>query len=162
MDIVNALKEKGFTCETSRVTGVSKFVKEDFLTIEFLVRVLGEGNPQHQKIPSLGIVGVGLRDINILANYPLVLECGEYAITVPEPEAYILQKLLINNKRADKEKKEKDLQSVRRLLPHIDNKRIRDIFDKLFKKQQKAIDEVCAANFIELFESEPSPVSQKK
>jgi len=90
-DIVNILKEKGFSCETNRLTGINKFVMEDFFTIEFLIKVLGSGDKEHQEIPSLGIVGIGLRDINMLERYPLTLLCDKYTITVPEPEVYILQ-----------------------------------------------------------------------
>ena len=150
-DIVSILKEKGFTCETDRLSDVSKFVMEDFLTIEFLVRVLGSGDKPDQKIPSLGIVGSGIRDINMLERYPLDLECGEYTIAVPEPEAYILQKLIINPNRKKQDKKEKDLQSIRCLLPHVDKVRLRDIFDKLTDRQRITINEVCETNFIDLW-----------
>ena len=149
-DIINILKDRGFSCETNRLTGISKFVIEDFFTIEFLVKVLGSGEKEHQEIPSLGIIGIGLRDINILERYPLTLACDKYTITVPEPEVYILQKLIINPKRLKLDKREKDLQSIRRLLPHVNKKRMREIFNALTKKQQKAINETCEANFIEI------------
>ena len=149
-DIIDTLKENGFSCETDRLTGISKFVMEDFFTIEFLIKVLGSGEKEHQEIPSLGIVGVGLRDINMLERYPLTLECDKYTITVPEPEVYILQKLIINSKRLKPDKREKDLQSIRRLLPYVNRERIREIYSELTKKQQKAINESCEANFIEI------------
>jgi len=149
-DIINSLKEKGFSCETNRLTGINKFVMQDFFTIEFLIRVLGSGDIEHQEIPSLGIVGIGLRDANMLERYALTLECDKYMITVPEPEAYILQKLIINPKRLKLDKKEKDLQSIRRLMPFINKERMREIYSELTKKQQKAINETCEANFIEI------------
>jgi len=149
-DIINALKEHGFSCETNRLTGINKFVMGDFFTIEFLIKVLGSGEKVHQEIPSLGIVGIGLRDINLLERYPLTLECDKYMITVPEPEVYILQKLIINSKRLKPDKKEKDLQSIRRLLPHINRERMHEIYSELTKKQQKAITETSEANFIEV------------
>jgi len=149
-DIIGILKEKGFTCETSRLSDVSKFVMEDFLTIEFLIRVLGSGDEPNQKIQSLGIVGSGLRSINILEKYPLVLECERYSITVPEPEIYILQKLIINPERKNIEKKEKDLQSIRWLLPHVNKDRMKEIYEGLAGKQKKTIDEVCKLNFIDI------------
>ena len=149
-DIFNTLKEKGFSCETNRLTGIKKFVMEDFFTIEFLIKVLGSGDKEHQEIPSLGIVGIGLRDINMLERYSLTLLCDKYTITVPEPEAYILQKLIINPKRLKPDKKEKDLQSIRRLLPYINKERMLEIYSELTMKQQKAINETCEANFIDL------------
>ena len=74
IEIVKALEAKGFVCTQNRNDGVAKFVKEDSLDIEFLIRILGEGDPQHQKIPALGIVGIGLRDVNMLERYPLVIK----------------------------------------------------------------------------------------
>ena len=151
-DLINTLKEKGFVCETNRSSGISKFVMGDFLSIEFLIRVLGSGKIQHQEIPSLGIVGIGLRDVNMLASYPLVLKCDDYTITVPEPEAYILQKLIINSKRLKIEKREKDLHSIRQLLPYVRKERLQVIYDEISDKQRKAIDKTCEVNFIDLFE----------
>jgi len=149
-DIISILKEKGFHCETSRLSGVTKFMMEDLLTVEFLIRVLGKGDPQHREIPSLGIVGIGLRDINMLEQYPLVLKCGDYMITVPEPEIYILQKLIINPKRLKIEKREKDLESIRRLLPHINKERLQEIYHMLTVKQRKAVDATCKAQYIDI------------
>jgi hypothetical protein len=57
----------------------------------------------------------------MLADYPLELGCNNYVITVPEPEAYVLQKLLTNPVRMPQGKKEKDIQAVRGLLKHLNN-----------------------------------------
>lgn len=121
------------------------------LDIEFLVRVLGKGDPQHRKIPSLGIVGIGLRDVNMLERYPLVVEVRGYTIIVPEPEIYVLHKTLISSKRLKPEKREKDLDSVRDLLPHIDKEHMRTMFNDLGKKQQKAIEENNKNNFLRIW-----------
>ncbi|MDR2600069.1 MAG: nucleotidyltransferase domain-containing protein, partial [Oscillospiraceae bacterium] len=71
-------------------------------------------------------------------------------VTVPEPEIYILQKLLINPLRKSEDKKEKDMQSVRELLPYINGERLKYIFDRLSKKQQIVIKRVCKVNFIRI------------
>ncbi|MDR2569007.1 MAG: nucleotidyltransferase domain-containing protein [Oscillospiraceae bacterium] len=42
-DLINILKEKGFSIETNRSSGISKFVMGDFFSIEFLIRVFGSG-----------------------------------------------------------------------------------------------------------------------
>ena len=49
------------------------------------------------------------------------------------------------------QEQEKDLQSARELIPHIDKERMQMMFDKLFKKQQKAIEEACEKNYIRLW-----------
>jgi len=151
-EIVKVLEGKGFACTQNRNSGVAKFVKEDILDIEFLIRVLGKGDPQHQKIPSLGIVGIGLRDVNMLERYPLAIEVRSYTLIIPEPEIYVLHKALISTKRLKPEKREKDLESVRGLLPHINKERMRTMFEKLEKKQKKAIEENDKQNFIRLWQ----------
>ena len=150
IDIIRALGDKGFVYSENRLSGVGKFVKDDILDIEFLIRVLGEGDPQHQRIPSIGVVGIGLRDVNMLVSYPLLLEVGGYTINVPEPEIYVLHKTLISSKRKKTEKREKDIQSVRSLIPHINKERMRVIFHKLPTKQQKVIKRVSDDNFLEI------------
>jgi len=150
IELVKALEAIGFSCEVDRLSGIGKFIKEDVLAIEFLVRVLGKGDPENRRIPSLGVTGIGLRDINMLDNYPLYLDCDKYTIIVPEPEAYILQKLLINPKRKDVEKREKDMRSIQVLIPHISKDRINEILDNLTKKQQNTITDVCKENFVTL------------
>ena len=150
-EIIKALESKGFACTQNRSSGVVKFVKEDILDIEFLIRVLGKGDPQHQMIPSLGIVGIGLRDVNMLERYPLVIEARGYTLIIPEPEIYVLHKTLISTKRLKPEKREKDLDSVRGLLRHINKERMKTMFDKLEKKQKKAIEENDKQNFIRLW-----------
>ena len=146
-----ALGEKGFSYVESRMTGVGKFVKEGFLEIEFLVRVLGSGERRYEKIPSIGVTAVGLREVNILSKYPLQLECREYIITVPEPEAYVIHKLIINPKRQTADKKEKDIRSVESLLRHVNKNKLHEIFDDLSKKEKKIVETVCDENVILLF-----------
>jgi hypothetical protein len=146
IDISQALKDKGFVYTESRTSGVGKFAREE-LEIEILVRVLGKGDSLHSRIPSLGLTGVGLREINMLNDYPLVLECNGYTLIVPEPEAYILQKLFINPKRGS-DKRDKDMQSIRSMLEHVDKDRTHDILARLNNRQIQTIKTVCEQNVV--------------
>lgn len=149
INISGALKEKGFTYTESPISGIGKFFKEDLLEIEFLIRVLGKGEMTY-KIPSINITTGGLRIVNMLADYPLKLDCNSYTITVPEPEAYILQKILTNPTRLPANKKEKDIMAIRELLSQINKNRVYEIFDKMTKKNQKTVISVCEENFLPL------------
>lgn len=146
--ISEKMKEKGFIYTESRVTGVGKYIKGDLLELEFLTRVLGEGQ-QVNKIPALNIKAAGIREINMLANYPLTIDCKNFAINVPEPEAYMLQKLLINPKRKPENKKEKDIQAVRELMPYVSIERLKFIFNEMSLKEQNIIDTVRKEHFID-------------
>jgi len=149
IDLFNGLREKGFLYKEDNLTGVGKFVKEDLLELEFITRVLGKGQPTY-KIPCIGIEAEGLRVVNMLADYPLTLKCNNYQITVPEPEAYVLQKLLTNPIRTPQNKKEKDMQSVQELLKYINKDRARQIFDAMSKKNQKVVESVCKTYFFDV------------
>jgi len=151
INISDALKEKGFIYAENRLTGVGKFVKEGLLEIEFLTRVLGSGNRIYESIPSIGIKAVGLRDVNILVKYPLRLQCKGYDISVPEPEAYVIHKIIINPQRASEYKQEKDIRSVEALLRHTNKDRLRQIFDELPKKEKLIVNTVCEKNTIILW-----------
>ena len=83
----------------------------------------------------------------MLNDYPLVLECNGYALIVPEPEAYILQKLFINPKRGN-DKRDKDMQSIRGMLEHLDKGRMHDILARLSKVQIRTIMTVCEQNAV--------------
>ena len=147
--LFDKLKEKGFLYKEDRLSGVGKFVKEDLLELEFITRVLGKGQDTY-KIPSIGIEAVGLRVVNMLADYQLELVCNGYTLIVPEPEAYVLQKLLTNPTRTPASKKEKDIQAVRALLKYVNKDRICQIFDEMPKKNQKTVDSVCKEYYIEI------------
>jgi len=147
INISKSMKEKGFIYREDYLSGVGKFVKEDLLELEFITRVFGKGQSINE-IPSLRIKAEGLRVVNMLADYPLELECNDYIITVPEPEAYILQKLLTNPTRTPESKKEKDIQAVRELLRYVNMDRLRQIFEKMSKREQLIVAEVKEEHFI--------------
>lgn len=151
--IISELAQKGFVYREDTFTGVGKFFKENLLEIEFLTCAFGKGAAT-VKIPSIGITAESLRTINMLYDFPLELECKDFIITVPEPAAYILQKLYTNPTRKP-DKKEKDIRAIRKMLPYIkasenDNERLKIIFDSLHKNHQKVILKTCGKNFIEL------------
>jgi hypothetical protein len=91
----------------------------------------------------------------MLNDYPLELDCRNFIITVPEPAAYVLHKLLINPMRTPIHKKEKDISAVRSLLLHIkqsehDKSRVEFILKNLSLKAKRTIESVCNEHFIEI------------
>ena len=153
IEIISELGRKGFVYREDTLTGVGKFFKENLLEIEFLTCSFGKGAAT-LKIPSLGITAESLRTINMLSDFPLELECRDYLIILPEPAAYVLQKLYTNPTRKS-DKQEKDIRAIRKLLPHIkasenDNARLKTIFDSLHKNHREIIMKICEKNCIEL------------
>ena len=149
INIFQSMLEKGFIYREDILSGVGKFSKEDLLELEFITRVLGKGRHIYE-IPSLKIKAEGLRNANMLADYPLELDCENYIITVPEPAAYIVQKLLINQTRMPETKKDKDIQAIRELLRHVDKDRVRQIISARPEKDRKIITETADRYFVEI------------
>ena len=102
INVVQKLKSIGYVYD--EVDGVSRFYKEDLLELEFLTRVLGAGTDGKVNIKPLGITSEGLRAINILSDFAREIEAtatdGEnYTLIIPEPSAYVIQKILTNPDR---------------------------------------------------------------
>jgi len=148
MQLVKSMAEKGFIYAEDRLTGVGKFFNEGLLEIEFLTRALGKGNSINL-IESLNLKSEGLRALDILNAHKMQLEANGYLIFTPKPEAYILHKLIINDTRSTDSKKEKDIQSIQRLLTHVDRETLMSFYTALTKKARQKVDYVCTTNFIE-------------
>jgi hypothetical protein len=156
INVIQKLKEIGYIYD--EVDGISRFYKGDLLELEFLTRILGAGTEGRMEIKPLGITSEGLRIINILSDYAREVEKqgtdGKiYTITVPEPSAYVIQKILTNPVREPAEKKAKDIAAVKELLYHIEKStehkiKLKEVYLKLSAKQLKTVKQVCAENQI--------------
>ena len=119
---------------------------------------MGAGTERRIKIEPLGITSEGLRVLNILSQFPCVVEKrlddgSMCEITVPEPAAYIVQKILTNPTREPEEKRAKDISAVKELLYHIKNdarhfSKFKEVYNSLSKKQLKILESVCTEHDI--------------
>ena len=137
------LENLGFSFDECYVSGVGKFFSTDGFELEFLARRLGKGE-RTIKIPSLDITVESIRELDLLAKYPLVVKVDGFDIVVPEPAAYLLQKLIVSSKRKTAEKQQKDLDSADYILFNIESygcdlARVVEIFSNLHPSQQKII-----------------------
>jgi hypothetical protein len=147
IDLTGALENLGFVYDEDLITGISKFFQPDGFQIDFLARSIGRGT-RSIKVPSTNIKATTLRSMNILAAYPLTLEAKSFFITVPEPCAYIIQKLMINSDRGPI-KQQKDLDSIEYLARNLEKygyapTRLRDIFNTLSIRKKKAVLEAAS------------------
>lgn len=158
INVVQKLKNIGYIYD--EVDGISRFYKEDLLELEFLTRVLGAGTDGKVNIKPLGITSEGLRAINILSDFAREIETtatdGEkYTLIIPEPSAYVIQKILTNPDREPREKRAKDIVAVKELLYHIEKStehktKFSEVYKTLSVKQLKIIKQVCEENQIVL------------
>jgi hypothetical protein len=141
-DFLERMEEAGFIIDAGRGSGIHRFIQMDTdMEVEFLIQEYGAGGTEARKVESLGIKVPGLRNLDILAAFPMTVMYNDCDVIVPTPEAYAIHKLVINALRAD-EKREKDIEAVSLILGYIaENRRgydFMEVWDSLSKKQRKA------------------------
>jgi len=154
--LCDVMERHGFLTQ-QRHDGLVKFSKlEGPLEVEFLVREMGHGQVEPYTVEGLGIKATGLRHMDILSQWTTVLILRSFQLLVPMPEAYVLHKLVINNRRQGMKRK-KDLMSIEELLPFIKGSeqnlaKLKEIYDNgLTRKERAIVDATCKANLIRLF-----------
>ncbi|TEB08609.1 hypothetical protein Psch_02175 [Pelotomaculum schinkii] len=155
--LCDVMERHGFMTQ-QRNDGLIKFSNfEGPLEVEFLVRDMGQGQIEPYTVEGLGIKAAGLRHLDILIQWTTTLFIRLYQLLVPLPEAYVLHKLVINNKRLQGMKQKKDLMSIEELLPFIKSSgqnlaKLKEIYDNGLTRNERAlVDTTCKANLIRLF-----------
>lgn len=113
-DIPAALSEIGFENEWSLQGDLCKYVHPD-LEVEFLIPEHGRGTGRSVSIPNLGISAQPLRFLCLAYEQSMCISYRGYNIRVPEPEVFVLLKLLILPRRKDNAKRMKDAYTARTL-----------------------------------------------
>lgn len=136
VSLPDVAKKNGFLYSEDYITGDSKISGKDNFEIEFLIARRGSGS---QKLPrtNIGVNAQELTHINILSEFSTDIVYHGLALTVPEPEAYALHKIVINKDRGIKA--EKDRNAISHLYPYLNENRLRDIFESLSKKEKAVI-----------------------
>lgn len=156
-DIPAALSELGFENEWSIQGDFCKYVHPD-LEVEFLIPEHGRGTGRAISIPNLGISAQPLRFLSLAYERSMCISYHGYNIRVPEPEVFVLLKLLILPRRKDNAKRMKDAYTVRTigefLLKRSDRRAyIQKLFDELPKGWQKKIRSVSSEHFPTLLDA---------
>ena len=136
MSILGLAKDEGFFVEEDCLTGVTRLLTTDGFEVEFLITQKGKGEHAALKT-NLGITAQALRHLELLNNNTTTVEYLGINVTVPEPEAFVLHKMIINSERKDK--MEKDQLVINRMYRHLDKEKFDVLRDKLTKKEQKAV-----------------------
>ena len=155
INIIEILEKEGYETSIDYISGIFKFYKGKDLEIEFIVREIGKGQSEPYIVPSFGIKAEGLRHTDLLVRNTVNIEIKNIEITVPTPQAYLLQKIIINNQR--KNKADKDYLGIENLLENIkrsnrEYKKLRDLYAALTKKQKNSIDIFLNENLFDLLQ----------
>ncbi len=124
LNMVKLFEEYGFIPEYKGEHGYLRLNHPE-LIVEFLVNEKGKGMEGPFKIPELNINAQPLRYIEYLIISSIRLKSRNLWLRLPHPAAYALHKFLIMDRRRNKEKSEKDLESAKR------------VFDAIIKKKEQ-------------------------
>lgn len=135
-NLIGIANENGFTYEEDYITGISRFFGRDQFEVEFLIARRGKGT---DKLPrtKLGVNAQQLSHLSMLAEFTAQVNIGGQNLYVPTPEAYVLHKMIINNKRGLKA--EKDRGKIAQLLPFMEEEKWDEIQERLSKKERQLI-----------------------
>lgn len=155
IDIVDILEKEDYVTDIDYISGAYKFYKGKDLEIEFLVREIGKGQIKPYTVPSFGIKAEGLRYMDLLLDNTITINIENIDITVPSPQAYLLQKIIINDQR--KNKAGKDYLGIENLLDNIKRsdtqyQELGKLYNSLTKKRRNKIDKFLNINLFDLLE----------
>jgi hypothetical protein len=132
VDFIKQLEDLGFQSDFKR--DGSLFLWNSDLKIEFITAEKGRGTDKAIKIKKLGINAIPLRHVGFLLENPITIVDEGIKVTVPAPERFCLQKLIIASRRKKPEKRLKDLQQAVCTSVIVNPKEIRVLFLSLPKK----------------------------
>lgn len=125
------LDRLGYTPVTD-YSGIETFLHGTF-EVEFLTHRRGGNAPPSVIIPPWKVSAQPLPFIDLLFIRPATVRLGDFSIRIPSPEAYVVHKLIIAQRRtgSDKEaKKEKDLQQCSALVEVVQGEEVRRILSE--------------------------------
>lgn len=155
VDVSELLNLLGFDSDFDLNTGLVKYVHPD-LEIQFLTPELGRPKDTPYEIKQLNINAEGLTYMKMLQEYTFAMTHNDITIRLPEPEAYILHKILISPKRKDAAKKEKDLMAAKSigelcLEYEARRERLKTIYASQHKRWQRTISGILESLSPDLF-----------
>ena len=156
MDIPKRLSVLGFEPAWAVSGGYCKYVHPD-MEVEFLVPEQGAGVNHAILIEELNVTAQPLRYLSIAYDHSMEVEYQGFRIRVPEPEAFVLLKLLVLPRRKDAAKSAKDIATARSLGSYILKSPDRSVlltrlFNEIPKGWQKTIRKVVQKHLPELLQ----------
>lgn len=143
VNLFKIFEKRGFVPQIHYESGFSKFIHRE-LTFEFLTDAGAKADEKQHRFKDLNIVAQELHFMNIPLAYKMHISYRDVIVTVPEPEAFLLHKLIISQRRGNPEKKTKDIETVRGMVlfcrkkPHH-VKRLYEILEEMPKGWKKKI-----------------------
>lgn len=151
--IIDSLREINFDVIHDTLTHKSVFISPNGFELEFLTK-LNRKQLSCVKVGNTGIYAESLSYVDIFTSNYIEINFDGLNVKVASPASYVLQKLLINDRRGDKQ--DKDIQSIKHVLNYIHiSKKYTDNLEHLFSslptKWKKKIEKTASSFNIELF-----------
>jgi hypothetical protein len=121
VNIPSILEKHGFVVERHK-SGVTKFANPEF-KIEFLTNAGAKAEEGPHEFKKLKIVAQELHFMGIPEHYNKKIRFRDLDITIPEPEAFALHKLIVSQRRLKPEKAAKDFEAARALFEYFNGKK---------------------------------------
>lgn len=113
------------------------------LIIDFLVAEKGRGSDKPYPVKALGIQAQPLRFVGLLSDDTIVVNSHGMDLVMPHPVNFALQKLIISNRRKNKDKQAKDrlqaIEVLREIILRGEVERARAKFQSLPTGWRKAV-----------------------
>jgi hypothetical protein len=154
VDIVAIMKKNDFTFDIAPSSGLYKF-NHPLLKVEFLTDPGAKPDESTHHFKEIGVTAQELHFMGLPLAYHYSLTYKHITINLPEPEAFALHKLIVCQRRFNKEKAEKDRLTVQGMFfffqgkPHH-VKRLHQIINEQSKGWQKKIKAAMDKSGLEL------------
>jgi hypothetical protein len=143
VDMHEIFRKRGFVTQMHYDSGFAKFIHRE-LTFEFLTDAGAKADEKQHTIKDLNIVAQELHFMNIPLAYNMAVQFKDLTLTIPEPEAFALHKLIVSQRRGKSDKRDKDIEAARGMFQFfkgkdIHVKRLHQIINDMPKGWQKKI-----------------------
>lgn len=135
-NIAALARAEGYLVESDVLTGVTKLYDKAGLEIEFLIGKKGAGVEQALKT-NLGVTAQTLRHMEVIIHNTIEVDYFNMKITVPMPEAYTMHKIVINQDRGLKQKK--DQMAISNIWKSLDLVKVKELAGTLAKKNRERL-----------------------
>jgi hypothetical protein len=144
-NIIEIMEKNDFAVEIDFPSGYHRFTHPD-LKFEFLTDPGPKPDEQIYKFIQLGVTAQELRYMSIPLSHKLTITYQDITLTIPEPEAFTLHKLIVCCLRKKEEKAVKDTETARGMLMFFEGKphhvkHLHEIYNSLPKGWKKRVDD---------------------
>lgn len=151
--LTDTLKELNYEMIIDSLTSKTTFASVDGFELEFLTKLNREGLAC-VKLGNTGIYAESLSYVEIFTGNYIEIEYEGMNVKVASPASYVLQKLLINDKR-QLVKREKDIQSIKKVLFYVkasskSSEELKTLYESLPKTWKRKISKVTKEFDIDL------------